>query len=114
MRYSTVRVLIVAALVLGLSGCAATHYCDDANRGTGMCPPGASREFRAAWVATVANIDWPSKPGLPVERQKCEAIAILDQAAELKLNAVILQVRTSCDALYVSKLEPWSYYLTGA
>ena len=35
--------------------------------------PQVEREFRAAWVATVANIDWPSEPGLPVEKQKQEA-----------------------------------------
>lgn len=76
-------------------------------------PPAAPREFRAAWVATVANIDWPSKPGLPVEEQQRQAIAMLDRLQELNMNAAILQVRTSADALYDSKLEPWSYYLTG-
>ncbi len=29
--------------------------------------PSAQREFRAAWVATVANINWPSKPGLTIK-----------------------------------------------
>src|SRR5678815_4340037 len=76
-------------------------------------PPEAPREFRAVWVATVANIDWPSKPGLPSDQQQKEALAILDKSVELNLNAVVLQVRTSCDALYDSKLEPWSYFLTG-
>lgn len=76
-------------------------------------PPPAPREFRAAWVATVANIDWPSKPGLSTDQQQQEMIAILDRAVELKLNAIVLQVRTSCDAFYPSKLEPWSLYLTG-
>ena len=75
--------------------------------------PEPPREFRAAWVATVANIDWPSKPGLPVEVQKREAIAILDRLVELNLNAVIFQVRPQADAFYHSNLEPWSYYLTG-
>jgi uncharacterized lipoprotein YddW (UPF0748 family) len=64
-------------------------------------------------VATVANIDWPSKPGLPVEQQRRELIAILDRAQALKLNAIILQVRPAADALYPSELEPWSEYLTG-
>jgi uncharacterized lipoprotein YddW (UPF0748 family) len=76
-------------------------------------PPAPPREFRAAWVASVVNIDWPSKPGLSVEDQTREMTAILERAAELKLNAIILQVRTSCDALYPSELEPWSEYLTG-
>jgi uncharacterized lipoprotein YddW (UPF0748 family) len=76
-------------------------------------PPPLAREFRGVWVATVANIDWPSKLGLPAETQKAELLAILDKAAELKLNAVIFQVRPMADALYESKLEPWSEYLTG-
>lgn len=76
--------------------------------------PEAEREFRAAWIATVANINWPSKPGLPVEEQKKEALALLDLLASNNFNAVILQVRPQCDALYKSDLEPWSYYLTGA
>ena len=75
--------------------------------------PQISREFRAVWVATVANIDWPSEPGLSPEIQRQEAIAILDSVKSLNMNAVIFQVRPQCDALYLSTLEPWSYYLTG-
>jgi len=71
------------------------------------------REFRAAWVATVANIDWPSKPGLSTSQQQAEAISLLDSAVILNLNAIIFQVRPQCDAFYASDLEPWSYYLTG-
>jgi uncharacterized lipoprotein YddW (UPF0748 family) len=71
------------------------------------------RELRAAWIATVANIDWPSKPGLPVAQQKAEMIALLDCAQRLHLNAVFFQVRSVCDAMYASPLEPWSEYLTG-
>jgi uncharacterized protein YbbC (DUF1343 family)/uncharacterized lipoprotein YddW (UPF0748 family) len=75
--------------------------------------PGAEREFRAAWVATVANINWPSKPGIPVEEQKKEATKLLDLLQKSNFNAVIFQVRPQCDALFRSDLEPWSYYLTG-
>src|SRR5699024_9454810 len=75
--------------------------------------PETPREFRGVWVATVANIDWPSKPGLPVAKQKKELIAIMDKAASLNLNAIILQVRPAADALYLSPYEPWSEYLTG-
>ncbi len=75
--------------------------------------PHPRREFRAAWVATVANIDWPSKPGLPEKTQKEEALAILDRLVELHLNAVVFQVRPQADAMYRSELEPWSYFLTG-
>ncbi len=76
-------------------------------------PPPAPREFRGVWVATVANIDWPSKPGLPVAQQRAEMLALLDQARDLRLNAVVFQVRPSADAMYPSPLEPWSEYLTG-
>jgi uncharacterized lipoprotein YddW (UPF0748 family) len=76
-------------------------------------PPLPEREFRGAWVASVSNIDWPSKKGLSTDQQKRELIAILEKCRQLKLNVVILQVRPSCDALYASKIEPWSEYLTG-
>jgi uncharacterized lipoprotein YddW (UPF0748 family) len=75
-------------------------------------PPPVSREFRAVWVATVANIDWPSKPGLNAWEQQGELIALLNKAVQLNLNAIILQVRPATDALYSSKLEPWSEFLT--
>ncbi|HEY7711565.1 MAG TPA: family 10 glycosylhydrolase, partial [Candidatus Entotheonella sp.] len=71
------------------------------------------REFRAAWVASIGNIDWPSRRGLSTAQQKAELIAILDRAVQLRLNAIILQVRPACDALYASKFEPWSEYLCG-
>jgi uncharacterized lipoprotein YddW (UPF0748 family) len=78
-----------------------------------VIPPKPLREFRAAWVATVGNIDWPSTNALTTAQQKAELLAILDRAVHLKLNAVILQVRPACDAMYPSTLEPWSEYLTG-
>ncbi|HON08886.1 MAG TPA: family 10 glycosylhydrolase, partial [Verrucomicrobiota bacterium] len=80
---------------------------------TKVSPPQPQREFRGVWIATVGNIDWPSKPGLPVEQQKSELINILNKAIDLKLNVVIFQVRTSCDAFYNSNIEPWSEFLTG-
>ena len=79
---------------------------------TAIAPP-VMREFRGVWVATVGNMDWPSRKGLPVAQQQAELIAILDRAAALNLNAIVLQVRPVGDALYASKLEPWSEFLTG-
>lgn len=75
--------------------------------------PEAPREFRGAWIATVANIDWPSRPGLSTADQQAELRRLLDRAATLHLNAVLLQVRPAADALYDSPYEPWSDYLTG-
>jgi uncharacterized lipoprotein YddW (UPF0748 family) len=76
-------------------------------------PPRLSREFRGVWVATVGNMDWPSRAGLPTDSAKQELTHILDAAEAIGLNAVFFQVRPAGDALYASKLEPWSEYLTG-
>ncbi|WP_269532314.1 glycoside hydrolase family 10 protein [Chitinimonas sp. BJYL2] len=76
-------------------------------------PPLAPREFRAMWVATVSNIDWPSNKNLTVAQQQAELISMLDKAKAANMNAVILQVRPAADAIYPSTLEPWSEYLTG-
>lgn len=78
-----------------------------------IIPPSPDREFRGVWIATVANKDWPSAPGLSVAQQKTELISLLDTAARLKLNAIIFQVRPDSDAFYDSTIEPWSEYLTG-
>ncbi|MEM8713054.1 MAG: family 10 glycosylhydrolase, partial [Planctomycetota bacterium] len=75
--------------------------------------PDPLREFRAAWVATVSNIDWPSRPGLSANEQQAEAVGMLDRLVALNMNAVVFQVRPHCDALYESELEPWSAYLSG-
>jgi uncharacterized lipoprotein YddW (UPF0748 family) len=77
-------------------------------------PPATPREFRGVWVASVNNIDWPSKKGLSTAEQEAGLRAIFDKAAELNLNAVIFQIRPMADALYRSELEPWSEYLSGA
>ncbi len=76
-------------------------------------PPDPAREFRGAWVATVANIDWPSSSHLSTDEQKRELTGIIDSAYRLRLNALIFQVRPACDALYDSPFEPWSEWLTG-
>lgn len=70
-------------------------------------------EFRAAWIATVANINWPSKAGLSTSDQQKEALELLDFLEEHNFNAVVFQVRPQADALYDSEIEPWSYFLTG-
>ncbi|WP_406100367.1 glycoside hydrolase family 10 protein [Streptomyces sp. NBC_01013] len=71
------------------------------------------RELRGMWVATVANVDWPSKPGLSAAAQRAGLISYLDEAVARRLNAVILQVRPSADALWPSPYEPWAQCLTG-
>jgi uncharacterized lipoprotein YddW (UPF0748 family) len=73
-------------------------------------PP--KREFRAAWIATVVNLDWP--PNAVPETQKQALISILNFLQNTGINTVIFQIRPECDALYQSNYEPWSHYLTGS
>jgi uncharacterized lipoprotein YddW (UPF0748 family) len=71
------------------------------------------RELRAAWIATVVNIDWPSRKGLSAHQQQEEYVTLLDLLKSVGMNAVIVQVRPSADAFYPSSYEPWSEYLSG-
>ncbi len=72
-----------------------------------------SESFRGIWVASVFSLHYPSKATTDEASLKADAISILDNAKEMGFNAVVLQVRPSNDALYSSKLYPWSKYLTG-
>lgn len=76
--------------------------------------------LRASWIATVLNLDWPSKQSLAISNeaervalQQRELTAMLDEAVSLRMNAVFFQVRPCADAFYRSTLVPWSRYLTG-
>ncbi|MFE7167744.1 glycoside hydrolase family 10 protein [Streptomyces sp. NPDC057616] len=73
----------------------------------------APGEMRGVWVATVANRDWPSRPGLTAAEQRAELAGLLDLAVRNRLNAVMFQVRPTADALWPSPYEPWSQFLTG-
>lgn len=106
---SALMLLSVLCVTLGCAGPQRWHRIDTAQ----IDPPPLPRQMRGVWVATVANIDWPSQPGLSSHVQRAEADKVLDLAADLGLNAVILQVRPHADAIYANALEPWSSYLTG-
>ncbi len=71
------------------------------------------REFRAVWIATIDNIDWPSKKGLSTDDQQREFRALLDSYQQARFNAVIVQIRAAADAFYAKSNEPWSEWLTG-
>ena len=71
------------------------------------------KEFRGVWIATVDNIDWPSKKGLPPDSQRAEFIRMLDAHQAAGMNAVMMQIRPATDAFYPSPMEPWSEWLTG-
>ena len=70
------------------------------------------REFRSAWIATVWCLDWPSQ-GAGATKQKEQMDRLLDSLQVNRFNAVNFQVRSMCDAMYRSSMEPWSSYLTG-
>ncbi|AWC32713.1 glycoside hydrolase family 10 protein [Bacillus cytotoxicus] len=70
-------------------------------------------ELRAAWIASVLNIDWPSQTGLSIEKQKQEFMKLLDDVKGAGMNAVVVQIKPTADAFYPSKYGPWSEYLTG-
>ncbi|MFH8734837.1 glycoside hydrolase family 10 protein [Streptomyces sp. NPDC017964] len=107
MRHLSRRGFAVAAAA-ALTGLAAG---DAVASGSGHAP--VARDMRGMWLATVANRDWPSKPGLSAAQQRTEFIAHLDTAVGRHLNAVVFQVRPTADALWPSPYEPWSGVLTG-
>ncbi|WP_186757102.1 glycoside hydrolase family 10 protein [Echinicola salinicaeni] len=72
-----------------------------------------NREMRGVWIATVANIDWPSSGNDSFEKQQRDFIQILDFYRQHNFNAVFVQVRAAGDAFYPSKMAPWSRYLSG-
>jgi uncharacterized lipoprotein YddW (UPF0748 family) len=87
----------------------AISYCTAAQSRVAV----ARTEMRGVWIATVANIDWPSKPGLSSKQQKAEFDSLLNILKSMNMNAVFVQVRPAGDALYKSKLVPFSAFLTG-
>ena len=108
----------VAAGGAGLAGGAFVYANETGatNRpGTGCDtnPALPKREFRGSWIATTANVDWPSKPGLDAETQKEEYLRFLEDAKTYGLNAAVTQVRPTGDAFWPSPHEPWSRWLTG-
>lgn len=67
------------------------------------------REFRAAWIQSVNG----QFRGMPTEKLKQNLIGQLNSLQKAGINAIIFQVRPEADALYASRLEPWSRFLTG-
>lgn len=119
------RPLALAAGAAALGACALAPTAEPGPAGDEAPPPAGvdargdlvdvavPRELRALWVATVANLDFPSRQGLPPARLREELDGIVDRADELRLNALVFQVRPEADAFYRSPREPWSRFLTG-
>jgi uncharacterized lipoprotein YddW (UPF0748 family) len=79
---------------------------------SGQAQNAPKREFRGAWIATYTNIDWPNRTQTPAQ-QRAALITILDHHKATGLTALFIQMRSQCDAMYASGIEPWSADLTG-
>ncbi|GER88229.1 hypothetical protein KDW_23910 [Dictyobacter vulcani] len=102
--------VLVGLLVVSCAGAA------DSKHGTGIRlagQVGLGREMRGVWIATVDNLDWPSRPCLAADVQRQEFRARLDEVRAMHLNTVVVQVRPMADAFYPSHYAPWSRFLTG-
>lgn len=75
--------------------------------------PTIQREMRGLWIATVANIDWPTRRDLSADQQRAELVDIMTRAAQTGINTIVFHVRPAGDAVYASSLEPWGRMLTG-
>ncbi|MFJ9763626.1 glycoside hydrolase family 10 protein [Streptomyces erythrochromogenes] len=113
MAYIGRRALLAGAA--GVIAAATGGSAFAAPRNSGPLPAGGAGtpEFRGMWIASVSNVDWPSRSGLSAATQRKELLALLDTAVRRRLNAVVLQVRPAADALWPSPFEPWSQWLTG-
>ncbi|MEV7584877.1 glycoside hydrolase family 10 protein [Streptomyces erythrochromogenes] len=113
MAYIGRRALLAGAA--GVIAAATGGSAFAALRNSGPLPAGGAGtpEFRGMWIASVSNVDWPSRSGLSAATQRKELLALLDTAVRRRLNAVVLQVRPAADALWPSPFEPWSQWLTG-
>lgn len=102
----------MAALVL-CTAIAISFFYAPQGADTAMAADPNGGELRGVWVATVANIDYPTNATTNPEELKSNMITILDNAKAMGFNAIFLQVRPTGDALYQSDIFPWSRYLTG-
>ena len=110
------RRLLGATLVAGALLIAPSAAAASPSGGAGCPPPDPAtpkQQLRAEWIASVTNIDWPSKPGLSAAEQQAELLRWYDEAVELGLNTVVVQVRPTSDAFWPSPYEPWSAWLSG-
>lgn len=110
-RRDLFRLTAGAAVATGAFRAAVTIAPDARAETPGSTSP--ARQFRALWIASVENTDFPSRTGLTAQQLRTEFEDLLDLARDLNLNAVISQVRPTADAFWPSRFEPWSQYLTG-
>jgi uncharacterized lipoprotein YddW (UPF0748 family) len=106
----------VLALTLTLAVVSVPATTAGAVSGSAACttnPATPKQQLRAMWIASVTNIDWPSKSGLSAATQQAEFRSWLDLAVQKNMNAVFVHIRPTADAFWPSPYEPWSQWLTG-
>ncbi|MCY9761984.1 family 10 glycosylhydrolase [Paenibacillus alvei] len=106
---------VIAALQVGISSISATYGGKTADFtlvvNKNSSPP--KRQLRAAWIASVVNIDWPREGVVTEKEQKRDFIQLLNELEAAGMNAVVMQIKPTADAFYPSKYAPWSEWLTG-
>lgn len=75
--------------------------------------PSPTHELRGIWVSTVHRVDYPTKTTVDPSVLKAEWLTLLKFYKSLNLNAVIVQVRPTADAIYPSKIVPFTKWMTG-
>jgi uncharacterized lipoprotein YddW (UPF0748 family) len=104
--------LLSAVVLAGAAALVATRQRPDQP----FLPPPVPRELRGVWVTpldAMTGPEWPSRPGLTPDQQRAELRRLLDDAKAIGFNAIVMHVRTAADAMYPSKLVPWSAFLSG-
>ena len=112
-KIMTVCIIIVVLMLFPIIGYKVFNDKEYEGNVTNAQDVSAVEDLRGVWIATVNNIDFPSKPGLSAEKQRAELDKIVENAQYMGLNAIFFQVRPTGDALYKSSIFPWSKYLTG-
>lgn len=110
-KHKSIYIILILSLIfssLSFSFSESILFVDSEND-----PVESDDDMKGVWVATLYNLDYPSKATTDPEKLKSEAIEILDNVQNAGLNAVFLQIRPSSDAFYKSNFFPWSKYLTG-
>ncbi|WP_394841265.1 family 10 glycosylhydrolase [Pendulispora brunnea] len=114
MRLRSCAACFLGVLVTASAAGAAPESLDPSNKVQCTTNPATpKRQLRAAWIASVVNIDWPSRKGLPAAEQQAEYRRLLDDLKSKNFNAVVVQIRPTADAFWPSPYEPWSEWLTG-
>ncbi len=111
MKNIIAKICLVAFAVVALVG--GYPFLSSAQQAEAKVSGSAPEELRGVWIASVYNINFPSKQTLTVAQMKQELNQILDNTEDMNMNAIFFQVRPTADALYDSALFPWSKYLTG-